>query len=254
MTRVISRSITVALLSLAAAACGGGGDGSSGGGGDAIQVTCSPSRITSYFASWETGRRVGVRATLSPTPASAFPQLVDSGNVLVPGSVTVLQSNDGSFSVSLPLRDDLSTGQHTGTFTLRMCTDYACTATYPLTGNVIPYTITKTPPATTTATADLKVNGASSGTGGTVDGNGVKHYAVSVPSGATLQTVTTVNIVSWSFVSGAGHPTVQYTGVAPTQMSAVLTLSVPADTSETTTLRALAGDGQMFEVAVTVTQ
>ena len=188
MGRAFGRWRAVAFL-LGVAGCGGGGE--DGGGDGSIQVTCSPARITTYLTSWETGQGLVVRASLSPVPGTSYPQILDSGSVLVAGSTYVTENSDGTFSANLPIRNDLAPGTYTGTFTLRLCKDYACTGTYPLTGNVVPYTIKKTPPATTTATADFKVDGVSAGTGGAVDGNGVKHYAVSVPTGSVLETATT---------------------------------------------------------------
>ena len=60
--------------------------------------------------------------------------------------------------------------------------------------------------------------------------------------------------MSWGLYTGPSYPSIQFTAVSPTLLGARLTISVGTDVTESTTLRALAADGQMFVVAVTVTR
>jgi hypothetical protein len=241
---------------LLAAGCGGSsGDGGGGGGGsDAIHVSYSWSPLVWWIPVWGVGGySLVVSATVAPVPTTpTYVFLLDSGNVVVPGSVTVTANGNGSYSAHLPLKNTLVAGSHAGTFTLQLCRDAACASPYTLTGASVPYTLNVTPQVTTTATAVIKVGGATQAITATVDGNGVKHYAVSVPTGSLLEMQTSIDIVSWTY-SGAGTLPAQTGGsVTPTTYDTTLSLSVPTDTSEALTVRGLAADGQEFSFDLTV--
>jgi hypothetical protein len=152
----------------------------------------------------------------------------------------------------LPLKT-LPAGMYTGTFTLQLCKDPGCAAVYPLTGGSLSYRITITPQVTTTATATIKINDVVQAVAaGPPDVNGAVHYVFSIPTGATLELDTSIAMVSWSYVTTFGAPTV--TPFPLTSFSvfrATVALSVPS-LSTVSTIRALAADGQAIYFDLTV--
>ena len=250
MSRSIA-AVALGILVATSAGCGGGGDGDQGG----MHISFNPSHLSGYFPVWELGTtQLLVTGAVSPAPSgTAYVDVLDSGSLIVLASVGISGNADGSFTATLPLRGDLAPGTHTGSLTVKICRDNLCANPYQLDGGTIPYAITVTPEVTTTATADLLVDGVTqTGTGGATDGFGVRNYSVSMPTGSLLEIDTSIPIMTWSG-GGVGNPTVQITSMALQKLTARLSLGIPADISETTSFEALAADGQMFDVHVTVT-
>jgi hypothetical protein len=247
-----------AVLALAAGSCvllGCGGSSGGDGGSDAIHVSFNRNPIVNWVpVRMAGGYSLSVSATLNPVPTTTpYVFVLDSGNVLAPGSVTVTANQNGSYSAALPLRSNLVAGSYEGNFTLKLCRDMGCSTPYTLTGATLPYTLNITPQATTTATALIKVGGVTQAIPPTLDGYGVKHYAISVPTGSTLDMQTSMDIASWTFSGSGTLPTQRYVSVTTSGYAGTFSLTVPTDTSEAMKLRGLAADGQEFSFDLTVT-
>lgn len=129
----------VALIA-ALAACGGGADGDPG---YEINVRFLRSPLTiPTFDDYATPGSACTSATLSPVPDSvAAIRLFDAGGAFQASSATIADQGNGSFQACLPLQK-LSAGVHSGTLTLQICKDVACSQLYRLSQSTLPYAIT----------------------------------------------------------------------------------------------------------------
>lgn len=134
----------VALLLLAGGCGGGGGSGSPGP--DPIAITFSPSPFTASFSQGDFVPPVALNITLSRLPqGTTFAFLALDQAVLSTITLAITQIGPTTFSVPLTPTCTLAPGSHTGTMTMRLCTDQACNAPIPVTGNVLPYVFNVSP-------------------------------------------------------------------------------------------------------------
>jgi hypothetical protein len=211
-------------------------------------MTFTPASLGGYYRQGEGGGPV-VNARVNPVPnATVYVRVLDPGHLLVPGPVSVTDNGNGNFSAFLPVNTNQPIGAYSGALTVELCKDPACASAYSLSGNSLPYSIHLTGHPTATATAVVRVNGADSGTGGTIDPNGDRSYAVTMTSGQTLEIDSTVDIVRWSWSSPYVAPLPL---LNPHTFRATLTLP-PGFTSSALTISEMAADGQGINVHVTL--
>lgn len=136
-TRLASRCCVV--LALAALnACGGGGGGSSTPAPPApppppppsASFAVSPATLDATFTA---GDSVAVSFTLTPSSAlTGTPVFVVSDTAGVVGTLVVsFPNSDGSYLVNLLTYESVTAGVHTGTITLKACSDSNCTTELP---------------------------------------------------------------------------------------------------------------------------
>lgn len=146
-----------ALLAMALMAGCGGGAGAPAAetaASPVITVRTSPARLDLRTVA---GRDVTVTlsATLDPVPAErVYPVLVADRPVIVPGPAGVLRQPDGSYRTIVTTDRALPPGTHTGTLTLDLCRNPACTDAWALRGASLPYTITVEPPVVLSVQVD----------------------------------------------------------------------------------------------------
>jgi hypothetical protein len=239
---------------LAALACGGGG----GSTVSTVSVAIYPSPLTRTLLQADSGRTVYVSAHLSPVPDDLVSvRVTDTGGAIAPGAVTVRDNGNGWFSASFRVKDGLPLGAYSGTLDLELCRDAGCASKYTVTGGTLPYTITIVDRVITTATATIKVDGVVQvDTGGALDGAGARNYHVTMVSGQTLEIEYAVaEMTTGRFIYSGTAPTWEpLTSTSPSLMRCRFSLSNPADASETVTMAETAGDGQTFNIHVTVTR
>jgi hypothetical protein len=100
----------------------------------------SPSDLT---ASLSAGSSAPLTFTVSPvTPFSGpvYASLTDPGSVLAAQTVTA--NSNGSYSITIIPSSSLAPGHLTGTFTLNLCSDSACTSPLPGSPVAVPYDFT----------------------------------------------------------------------------------------------------------------
>jgi hypothetical protein len=79
-----------------------------------------------------------------------FPRVQSSAPVFEP-DVFIVSTSATATMLSLTPHCGLDPGEYTGTVTVDLCRDDACTATYTLSGNTAPYTLTVSPGLLVTA-------------------------------------------------------------------------------------------------------
>jgi len=122
------------------AACGGGSSGTSP---EPIAITFGPASLTATLAQGSFALPLPLTVSLSRVPdGTVYVLLALDQPVLASTTLTVTQTGPSSFSTSLTPSCNLAPGSHTGNMTLRLCSDPACAAQLPLTGNVLPYAFT----------------------------------------------------------------------------------------------------------------
>lgn len=127
-----------------------------------------------------------------------FPRVQAPAPAFEPG-VLVVGSSATATMLSLTPYCGLDPGEYTGTVTVDLCRDEACTATYALSGNTVPYALTVSPGLLVTASVDgvpepgFKTLCGVGGLGGSVG----RLYDFSAVSGQTVALASTVP-VTWS--------------------------------------------------------
>jgi hypothetical protein len=155
-----------------------------------LDVTFSPSAIT--FTTWDdwNGKRAYLAATVTPVPTdSAYVIVEDSGEAFVPGDVIVMAAGPETFEASLPIKDVLLPGTHSGTLTVKICRDPACAQPYPLSRSTVPYDVTVLPVAQTPVvpTAVVKIDGAEVANSNEGTSGIERTYSVTMVSGHTVE-------------------------------------------------------------------
>lgn len=255
----VLRQVTV-VLSVALAACGGDDSAPGGAGTDTsgafVRVTFSPSELVAYRRAGEAPAYYRVKVTLDPLPVdAAFVQVTDPDGVVDTDTLEVEANPDGSYFAYVGIPGEAAPGTYEGALLLKLCRDGACADEIPLVGSSLPYRVTITPQATTTATAVIRVNGIAQDLASTLDATGARHYAVTVRSGAKLEVSVPYDPVVWSYASGFTSATVERDPASSRRtFIATLRLTNPDADAETTRISALAEDGQLIQADVTVTR
>jgi len=209
-------------------ACGGGGGGGSAAAGAAPAgpaVTFTPAKVS---ASFPTGTAASLTATATINRPSDFDgasavyaTIVDDTGVILPAA-QITQTGSTQYSARLTTVSNLTPGTHTGSFSLRLCRDAACTSQFPGSPTALPYELTVTAPQLS-AVPSLPL-------------------AATVPMGAVATTVSTVSLGAqgrnWTVSSDAAwlkpgvaagadnaliKVTIDPTGIAAGNYSATLT-------------------------------
>lgn len=141
---------------LGGAGCGGGADLSNPG----IAVTIEPATLQASFrGGGQDINRPSATVTVrlnDPSVTHSFVKIIEDAAVMNSRKpVASFHTNaDGSFSVTLLFNRDLAGGTYSGTLGFQLCKDQACSSTYPLTGNHVPYTLTVAPAISATASVN----------------------------------------------------------------------------------------------------
>ncbi len=145
-----SRAAAALLLALSACVSGTSPDDGP------IRVTFSPGTLTKSFSQGdEPLLDIPFVITVSrPLPGPLLPRFTASDPVFEPDLFFVTNVSATSTMLSITPSCGLSPGVYTGLVTLDLCRDEACTDTYPLTGNAVPYVLTISPGFLVTASVD----------------------------------------------------------------------------------------------------
>jgi hypothetical protein len=249
--RVEAAGLMLVVVAALAAGCAG----EDSGGDDAVRVTFAPDHVGGYFPQGMSSGLRRITVTLDPLPTDAlYVRILDTGGILDVDALDIEANEDGSFYAYYGIATWKDPGGYEGALRLQLCQDPACADDVPLRGASLPYDITITPRVTTAGTATLRVDGVEQdGVGGTHDANGMRLYAVTMPSGASLEIETTFDVVQWSWTTGYQSATVATEPSERRLFRAAISLTDPNASQETTWVRALAADGQLVRVDVTVT-
>lgn len=122
--------------SLAAVGCGGGGGGS--GGGSGVSVSFSPRQLTATVAQFESST-ISVSAKLSHSISGPiYVYVTDAAGIIQP-EIGIDPSDETHVTATFELSENLPAGVQTGTLTVALCGDAACTDR--LGGGALPYSI-----------------------------------------------------------------------------------------------------------------
>lgn len=232
--------------------------GCSGGGGDdgadpGARVTYAPDSLLDYVPAGEVQGLQRFHVTIEP-----YPEGVQAVRVLDPQHVVAEVSYEfatDAFDAYVRVSSALAPGTYDGVLTLQLCRDVACADPIPLDGAELPYHVVITPRVVTTADAILRVDGAVvPDVAASLDADGGRHWALDVTAGSTFELEIPFDAVSWSFMSGYDHATLQPERTGSRRLfRAVVDLTDPLAASESTYVRALAADGQLVYADLTVT-
>lgn len=136
-----------ALAAVLLSACGGGGSGDS-----SIALSYSVARLEATFfqhqqmyvnAEVEPEVSVDVTAT-GNVQGTVYVQVVDNDQAFAGNPVAIIDQGGGRVTATLRAHSELAPGTYSGTLTVSLCKDPACTGKYSVSGSTLPYTITIT--------------------------------------------------------------------------------------------------------------
>lgn len=132
---------------LVLAACGGSSTKPAEPAVAPIAVTFQPTPFTASFAQGSFVPPTPLNVSLSRLPdVPVSAAVVQDKPVLAGTTIAAFQvGTSNTFATSLTPSCQLSPGSYTGNLTLLLCTDPACSAPLPITGNVLPYSFQVAP-------------------------------------------------------------------------------------------------------------
>lgn len=135
------------LLALTLVACGGGG-----GGGSKLNISLSPDPLEASYTLATLPSYITAHATVAGTVSTGtvYVVIADSGKSFAAGPAYISQESETTFAADLPLASNLQPGDHTGTLTVRVCSDSACSSV--LGSSQLPYHISIATPSISSAT------------------------------------------------------------------------------------------------------
>lgn len=130
-------------LALTLAACGGGGGGSSGSSGGGTPAAALRFEPATLAANFQAGKPLPLSVTATALRPEDFNQnvfvvAVDEKQVIHP-NITLTALSAGTYSARITPSALLAVGRYTGTLSIRLCKDSACTAQFPGSPVPLPY-------------------------------------------------------------------------------------------------------------------